>query len=77
MGGRVVSGILRRYAQQPKHTRGGFPDLTLWNTETKSLKVGRFATTFFKRRLHIELEKNFLKICVYNCAVNDIFCADI
>ncbi|XP_076465287.1 fanconi-associated nuclease 1-like [Babylonia areolata] len=39
MGGRVLSGILRRYAQQPRHTRGGFPDLTLWNTCTKQLKI--------------------------------------
>ncbi|XP_070177738.1 fanconi-associated nuclease 1-like isoform X3 [Littorina saxatilis] len=39
MGGRVLAGILGRYARQPRHTRGGFPDLTLWNTHTNQLKI--------------------------------------
>ncbi|KAK7469871.1 hypothetical protein BaRGS_00036091 [Batillaria attramentaria] len=39
VGGRVLAGILGRYAVQPRHTRGGFPDLTLWNTDTKQLKI--------------------------------------
>ncbi|KAL8595789.1 hypothetical protein ACOMHN_012208 [Nucella lapillus] len=39
MGGRVLAGVVRRYVEQPRHTRGGFPDLTLWNTATRRLKV--------------------------------------
>ena len=39
IGGKTLSGILGRYAKDPRHTRSGFPDLTLWNTETKHFKV--------------------------------------
>ncbi|XP_053396885.1 fanconi-associated nuclease 1-like [Mercenaria mercenaria] len=39
MGGRVLAGILERYVMDPRHTRSGFPDLTLWNTDTKQFKI--------------------------------------
>lgn len=39
IGGKTLSGILGRYAKDPRHTRSGFPDLTLWNTETKVFKI--------------------------------------
>ena len=39
MGGKVIAGILERYVKDPRHTRSGFPDLTLWNTENKTFKV--------------------------------------
>lgn len=39
MGGKTLAGILGRYARQPRHTRGGFPDLTLWNADTRQLKI--------------------------------------
>ncbi|XP_052808472.1 fanconi-associated nuclease 1-like [Mya arenaria] len=39
MGGKVIAGILGRYVKDPRHTRSGFPDLTLWNTEKKALKI--------------------------------------
>ncbi|GFO40842.1 fanconi-associated nuclease 1, partial [Plakobranchus ocellatus] len=39
MGAHVLSGLLRRYAQSPRHTRSGFPDLTLWNPETGAFKI--------------------------------------
>ncbi|XP_059157699.1 fanconi-associated nuclease 1-like isoform X2 [Physella acuta] len=39
MGGKVLSGLLARYARSPRHARSGFPDLTLWNAETCSLKM--------------------------------------
>lgn len=39
IGGKALSGILGRYAKDPRHTRSGFPDLTLWNTDTKHFKV--------------------------------------
>jgi len=39
MGGRVIAGILERYVKDPRHTRSGFQDLTLWNYETNALKV--------------------------------------
>lgn len=39
MGGKVLSGIVGRFARCPRHTRSGFPDLTLWNAETGALKV--------------------------------------
>ncbi|KAL4232527.1 Fanconi-associated nuclease 1 [Mactra antiquata] len=39
MGGEVITGILDRYVKDPRHTRSGFPDLTLWKSETKQLKI--------------------------------------
>ncbi|XP_052244401.1 fanconi-associated nuclease 1-like isoform X3 [Dreissena polymorpha] len=39
MGGLVISGILGRYVRDPRHTRSGFPDLTLWNTDTRTFKI--------------------------------------
>ena len=39
MGGQVIAGILERYVKDPRHTRSGFPDLTLWNTDNKTFKV--------------------------------------
>ncbi|XP_052242261.1 fanconi-associated nuclease 1-like isoform X2 [Dreissena polymorpha] len=39
MGGPVISGILGRYVRDPRHTRSGFPDLTLWNTDTRTFKI--------------------------------------
>lgn len=39
IGGKTLSGILGRYAKDPRNTRSGFPDLTLWNTDTKHFKV--------------------------------------
>ncbi|XP_021345966.1 fanconi-associated nuclease 1-like isoform X2 [Mizuhopecten yessoensis] len=38
-GGKVIAGILERYACNPRQTRGGFPDLTLWNTDNKTVKI--------------------------------------
>ena len=35
----MIAGILERYVKDPRHTRSGFPDLTLWNTENKTFKV--------------------------------------
>ncbi|KAI8774684.1 fanconi-associated nuclease 1 [Biomphalaria glabrata] len=39
LGGQLLSGVIARYAQCPRHTRSGFPDLTLWNSQTKKLKI--------------------------------------
>ncbi|KAL3865763.1 hypothetical protein ACJMK2_043119 [Sinanodonta woodiana] len=39
MGGSTVSGILERYIMNPHHTRGGFPDLTCWNINSKAVKI--------------------------------------
>ncbi|ESP00585.1 hypothetical protein LOTGIDRAFT_157864 [Lottia gigantea] len=39
IGGKLLSGILSRYAKDPRHTRSGFPDLTIWNTENKTFKI--------------------------------------
>ncbi|CAL1527691.1 unnamed protein product, partial [Lymnaea stagnalis] len=39
MGGNVLSGLLARHARCPRHTRSGFPDLTLWNPHTGALKI--------------------------------------
>ena len=35
----MIADILERYVKDPRHTRSGFPDLTLWNTDTKAFKV--------------------------------------
>ncbi|CAG5119384.1 unnamed protein product [Candidula unifasciata] len=39
IGGEVLSGLIGRYARCPRHTRSGFPDLTLWNVDTGALKI--------------------------------------
>ncbi|GFS12920.1 fanconi-associated nuclease 1-like [Elysia marginata] len=39
MGPLVLTGILTRYAHSPRHTRSGFPDLTLWNPVTGAFKI--------------------------------------
>ncbi|RUS87029.1 hypothetical protein EGW08_005182 [Elysia chlorotica] len=39
MGPSVLTGILKRYAHSPRHTRSGFPDLTLWNPVTGAFKI--------------------------------------
>ncbi|XP_005094132.1 fanconi-associated nuclease 1 [Aplysia californica] len=39
MGGKVLSGITGRFARCTRHTRSGFPDLTLWNVDTGALKI--------------------------------------
>ncbi|CAE1251005.1 FAN1 [Acanthosepion pharaonis] len=39
IGGEILAGILERYAKNPRQTRSGFPDLTLWNVETKQFKI--------------------------------------
>ncbi|XP_050401294.1 fanconi-associated nuclease 1, partial [Patella vulgata] len=39
IGGKLLCGLLSRYAKDPRHTRSGFPDLTLWNTENKTFKI--------------------------------------
>ncbi|GAB1606897.1 hypothetical protein Ahia01_000972400, partial [Argonauta hians] len=39
MEGDILAGILGRYAKNPRHTRSGFPDLTLWNVTTKKFKI--------------------------------------
>ncbi|XP_064609302.1 fanconi-associated nuclease 1-like [Liolophura sinensis] len=38
IGGKLLSGLLRRYAIDPRNTRSGFPDLTLWNPINKTFK---------------------------------------
>ena len=43
LGGRVISGMLERHAKDPRNTRGGFPDLTLWNVTDKTVKVSAVA----------------------------------
>ena len=35
----MLSGLIGRYARCPRHTRSGFPDLTLWNVKTGAFKV--------------------------------------
>ncbi|XP_061172918.1 fanconi-associated nuclease 1-like [Saccostrea echinata] len=39
MGGRTLSQMLERFVKNPRHTRSGFPDLTLWNPQTGALKI--------------------------------------
>ncbi|CAI9738260.1 fanconi-associated nuclease 1-like [Octopus vulgaris] len=39
MEGKILAGIFGRYAKNPRHTRSGFPDLTLWNVNTKKFKI--------------------------------------
>ncbi|XP_062580052.1 fanconi-associated nuclease 1-like [Saccostrea cucullata] len=39
MGGRTLSQMLERFVKNPRHTRSGFPDLTLWNPQTGVLKI--------------------------------------
>ncbi|XP_069137446.1 fanconi-associated nuclease 1-like [Argopecten irradians] len=38
-GGKAIAGILERYAKNPRQTRGGFPDLTLWDTNNNTVKI--------------------------------------
>ncbi|KAK3097939.1 hypothetical protein FSP39_014690, partial [Pinctada imbricata] len=38
-GGQRLASLLQRYAQDPRHTRSGFPDLTLWNPKEGTLKI--------------------------------------
>ena len=37
--------MLERLVKNPRHTRSGFPDLTLWNPQTGALKVPRQSLT--------------------------------
>lgn len=39
IGGRRLSLMLERLVKNPRHTRSGFPDLTLWNPQTGALKI--------------------------------------
>ncbi|XP_074659015.1 fanconi-associated nuclease 1-like [Tubulanus polymorphus] len=39
LGGHNLSGIFSRQARDFRHTRSGFPDLTVWNTTTGCLKL--------------------------------------
>ncbi|KAI0225959.1 Fanconi-associated nuclease 1 [Lamellibrachia satsuma] len=39
LGGRVVAGILERLIRDLRHTTGGMPDLVVWNTRTKKVKL--------------------------------------
>ncbi|XP_041371877.1 fanconi-associated nuclease 1-like [Gigantopelta aegis] len=39
IGGKTLAAILRRFVTNPRHTRSGFPDLTLWNTDRKIVKI--------------------------------------
>lgn len=39
IGGSILAAIFGRYAKNPRHSRSGFPDLTLWNVETKKFKI--------------------------------------
>ena len=34
-----LRGILERLVKRHRHTRSGFPDLTMWNPDKKTLKV--------------------------------------
>lgn len=35
----MVAGILERLIRDLRHTTGGMPDLVVWNTRTKKVKV--------------------------------------
>ncbi len=39
MGGKVLAGIFERLAKNMRHVRGGVPDLVVWNTDTKKVRV--------------------------------------
>ena len=48
--------MLERLVKNPRHTRSGFPDLTLWNPQTGALKVPTHSLTcvmpLWKRGTH-------------------------
>ena len=40
IGGVVLAGILCRIAQHHRYVTGGFPDLTVWNPDSRKFKAG-------------------------------------
>ena len=40
IGSIVLAGIMRRIAEHHRYVTGGFPDLTVWNPDTKKFKAG-------------------------------------
>ena len=61
MGGKIIAGILERYVKDPRHTRSGFPDLTLWNTENKTFKV--YSDAFRYKISLLQTEKGQTSLC--------------
>ena len=39
IGGMVLAGIMRRIAEHHRYVTGGFPDLTVWNPDTRKFKA--------------------------------------
>uniref|UniRef100_W5N8A0 Fanconi-associated nuclease n=1 Tax=Lepisosteus oculatus TaxID=7918 RepID=W5N8A0_LEPOC len=39
LGGRFLSGLVRRMARDYRHCRGGLPDLVVWNTQDSTYKL--------------------------------------
>jgi len=40
IGGALLAGIMRRIAEHHRYVTGGFPDLTVWNPDTRKFKAG-------------------------------------
>ena len=40
IGGMVMAGIMRRIAEHHRYVHAGFPDLTVWNPDTRKFKAG-------------------------------------
>lgn len=39
LGGQFLSGVVLKMAKDYRHSRGGLPDLVVWNTSNNSYKV--------------------------------------
>jgi len=40
IGGMVMAVIMRRITEHHRYVTGGFPDLTVWNPDTRKFKAG-------------------------------------
>jgi len=53
IGGMVMAGIMRRIAEHHRYVTGGFPDLTVWNPDTRKFKAGIDMAAIISAVLHL------------------------
>lgn len=46
LGGQFLSGVVLRMSKDYRHSRGGLPDLVVWNTSNSSYKVSSEGRNF-------------------------------
>lgn len=64
----MIGKMMSRHIKNPRHTRSGFPDLTVWNIDEKKVKVWKY---FFVMRKNVLFHFQHWQIIMNGAKLNN------